>query len=66
VKHALILALSVSAVCLTACTTLENRRDMYAPQKVDGPYTRMLREGIPSPDPTPVPVQGGSDFKSVR
>jgi len=33
---------------LTSCTTLENRRDLYSPQKVNGPYTRMLKDGIPS------------------
>lgn len=36
---------------LASCTTLENRRDLYAPQRVDGPYTRMLREGIPQRKP---------------
>lgn len=33
---------------LCKTVTLENRRDMYFPQKVEGPYTRMLCEGIPS------------------
>jgi len=36
---------------LASCTTLENRRDLYAPQKVQGPYTRMLKDGIPKPEP---------------
>jgi hypothetical protein len=39
---------------LTSCktpVTLENRRDLYNPQKVMGPYTRMLRDGIPQPQP---------------
>ena len=35
---------------LTGCTTLENRRDMYSPQRVEGPYTRMLRERPEKPD----------------
>jgi len=50
---------------MIGCTTLENRRDLYFPQTVEGPYTRMLRDGIPKPNPTPTaaPV---SDFKSVR
>lgn len=51
VKAALLLVLAAAAVSLTACTTLENRRDMYSPQTVNGPYTRMLKDGIPSPQP---------------
>ena len=45
------------AVLLSSCctknswpcksVTLENRRDMYFPQKVEGPYTRMMCKGIP-------------------
>jgi len=51
---------------LASCTTLENRRDLYSPQKVQGPYTRMLRDGIPQPEP----VTGNStvttgDYKQV-
>ncbi|CAN5427509.1 hypothetical protein BH09VER1_BH09VER1_30210 [soil metagenome] len=30
-----------------AYTTLENRRDLYNPQVVNGPYTRMVHNGIP-------------------
>lgn len=30
---------------LTSCTTIQNRRDLYFPQPVDGPYTRMLKDG---------------------
>jgi hypothetical protein len=29
------------------CTTIENRRDLYFPQCVWGPYTKMLHKGIP-------------------
>ncbi len=43
----LLLAGAVGAAFLTSCTTLENRRDLYFPQKVNGPYTRMLSTGIP-------------------
>lgn len=54
----------------TGCTTLANRRDMYFPQRVDGPYTQMLRKGIPKPATTsgeaPVGEAGTSDFKNVR
>ncbi len=42
---------AAGAVLLTSCTTLENRRDMFFPQKVNGPYTRMLHDGIPKPQP---------------
>ncbi len=54
----------------TSCTTLENRRDMYYRyEKVNGPYTRMLKTGIP--DTETVNVSGfsgsatGGDFKSA-
>jgi hypothetical protein len=59
--------LVVSTVLLTSCTTLENRRDMYSPQKVNGPYTRMLKDGIPKPQPVGGTFSGGSmsDGKSV-
>jgi len=36
---------------LGGCTTLENRRDLYFPQCVWGPYTKMLHKGIPKPKP---------------
>jgi len=45
------------AAALVSCTTLENRRDLYSPQKVKGPYTRMLKDGIPAPEPV-----SGTDF----
>lgn len=40
-------------VGLVSCSTvtLENRRDLYQPEKVEGPYTRMLKDGIPDPNP---------------
>lgn len=38
----LILALATAALLLNACTTLANRRDLYAPAKVEGPYNDML------------------------
>lgn len=43
-KSSLLLVLPVAVLSLTSCTTLENRRDMYSPQQVNGPYTRMARE----------------------
>lgn len=30
---------------LSSCTTLQNRRDLFFPQTVEGPYTRMLKDG---------------------
>jgi len=51
---------------LTSCTTLENRRDMYNPQEVNGPYTRMLKNGIPKPEPVGGTAPAGvSDGKTV-
>lgn len=44
VKSSLLFVLPVAVLSLSSCTTLENRRDMYFPQKVNGPYTRMVRE----------------------
>jgi hypothetical protein len=52
----------------TSCTTLENRRDMfYGYEKVNGPYTRMLKTGIPDTEAANVSGSGGSsgDFKSA-
>ncbi|MBE2202878.1 MAG: hypothetical protein IAE94_00855 [Chthoniobacterales bacterium] len=64
-KPSLVL-LVLPVLWLTSCTTLENRRDMYNPQKVNGPYTRMLRDGIPKYRTIWVPVSStSSDGKSV-
>lgn len=58
--------MALAVLLLTSCTTLENRRDMYFPQKVNGPYTRMLKNGIPKPQPVGgVAPSGISDGKSV-
>lgn len=38
------LLLAFAALCLCSCTTLQNRRDLYTEQKVNGPYTRLLKE----------------------
>jgi len=50
------------AVCLTGCTTLENRRDLYFPQRVWGPYTKMLHRGTgkPKPETLKFPAVSGS------
>ena len=50
VKRSLLVILCAAAVALTtSCTTLENRADLYSPRNyfANGPYTRMLRSGIP-------------------
>ncbi|PTX96813.1 hypothetical protein DB345_06420 [Spartobacteria bacterium LR76] len=68
-KSALYLSGAVGALILTtSCTTLENRRDLYSPQPVNGPYTQMVRNGLP----TPAPKKGAvttetavSDYKNV-
>ena len=51
----------------TGCTTLANRRDLYFPQTVNGPYTRMKAHGIPKPSPVSgtVAAQTAGDGKSV-
>lgn len=53
---------AAGTVFLTSCaqTTLENRRDMYFPQEVNGPYTRMTKEGIPAPEPVSGTAPAGS------
>jgi len=43
-KPALIVA-TLAFSLLTSCTTIQNRRDFYSPQPVNGPYTRMLKDG---------------------
>ena len=43
-KPALIVA-TLALSLLTSCTTIQNRRDLYSPQPVNGPYTRMLKDG---------------------
>jgi len=59
--------LALAALLLASCTTLENRRDMFNPQKVNGPYTRMVNDGYPKYRHVLVAVPGGSssDGKSV-
>lgn len=60
---------------MIGCTTLENRRDLYFPQTVEGPYTRMMSDGIPTPEITRTVVVVSevavtdrvvSDYKTVR
>jgi len=66
VKPSLVL-FALAVLSLASCTTLENRRDMYNPQVVNGPYTRMMKDGIPKYRHVLVPAPNGSssDGKSV-
>lgn len=53
---------------LGGCTTLENRRDLYFPQCVRGPYTKMLHKGIPKPKPETIllPKSTGSGKEVIK
>ena len=42
-----LLAILLIPLFTAGCTTIENRRDLYFPQCVWGPYTKMLHKGIP-------------------
>lgn len=48
----------------SGCTTLANRRDLYFPGTVNGPYTLMKAHGIPRPQAVSGTVSSG-DGKSV-
>jgi hypothetical protein len=51
---ALVCSLALVSI-LSGCTTLRNRRDLYFPGKVEGPYTRMLQHRLSAPSPAHVP-----------
>jgi hypothetical protein len=52
---------SLALPLLASCTTLQNRRDLYSPQPVNGPYTRMLKDGSwGKQKPAPVEEAPGS------
>ena len=42
--NSVLLLLAFLAISLCSCSTLQNRRDLYSEQKVNGPYTRLLKE----------------------
>jgi hypothetical protein len=42
-----LLAILLIPLFMAGCTTIENRRDLYFPQRVWGPYTKILHKGIP-------------------
>jgi hypothetical protein len=44
-----VLILATLTLATTACTTLQNRRDLYFAQTVRGPYTRLLNHLIGKP-----------------
>ena len=56
--------LPVLLLSLVACTTLENRRDLYFPETVWGPYTKMIYHGIPQPTPPPAVHSEGATLSS--
>jgi len=71
VKLPLLFLSAAAAVFLSSCTTLENRRDLYSPQYVWGPYSKMLHNGIPktttttSTTTTTATSTSTSDYKNV-
>lgn len=61
-------SLCLTLTLLCGCTTIQNRRDLYFPQQVRGPYTRMLDHGLKanSQAATPIPsIKGSGDGKRV-
>ena len=68
VKLFLPLALVAVSTGLSACAhivTLENRLDLWAPEPVNGPYTRMLHSGIQQTTTTTVVTKTQTDYKDV-
>lgn len=43
--RAVSLILAACTVGFAGCSNLANRRSLYEPQPVNGPYTRMIRSG---------------------
>ena len=67
-KPALVAA-SLAFPLLASCTTLQNRRDLYSPQPVNGPYTRMLKDGSwrkQKPAPVKVAPESSADDSASR
>lgn len=62
----ILLPLILAGFCLPACTTISNRRDLYFPQTVDGPYTKIRRQGLPKASQESLPAsKASSDGKKV-
>jgi hypothetical protein len=55
-----LLTCGLCLIVLFGCTTIQNRRDLYFPQTVEGPYTRMLHHRLATPSPTPVRFPKGT------
>lgn len=71
-KPALLASILVTLL-LASCTTIQNRRDLFSPQTVEGPYTRMLKDGswrkqkVADVDSSsPADVSTSSDSKMVK
>lgn len=71
-KPALLASILVTLL-LSSCTTIQNRRDLFSPQTVEGPYTRMLKDGswrkqkVADVDSSsPADVSTSSDSKMVK
>jgi len=60
----------LGTLALISCTTVQNRRDLYFPQIVNGPYTRLLHHGLPSPTPSgasaKIPSSSGKEVVKPR
>lgn len=73
-KPALLASILVTLL-LASCTTIQNRRDLFSPQTVEGPYTRMLKDGswrkqkvadVNADSSSPADVSTSSDSKMVK
>lgn len=70
-----LLASILAILLLSSCTTIQNRRDLFSPQTVEGPYTRMLKDGswrkqnvadLNVDSSSPADVSSSSDSKMVK
>lgn len=68
-----LLASILATLLLASCTTIQNRRDLFSPQTVEGPYTRMLKDGswrkqkvADLDSSSPADVSTSSDSKMVK
>jgi ABC-type uncharacterized transport system auxiliary subunit len=60
-----LITIALLALALCSCTTLANRRDLYSPQTVMGPYTQMLKNGVPKTKVVVVTRTETSDGKAI-
>jgi hypothetical protein len=69
IQRLLSASLTITLLCLGGCTTVENRRDLYFPQCVWGPYTKMLHHNFHAPGQPrqkQVPNGNGKDVVKPR